>query len=179
MLRGISLKFTALCASWFQQPTSRASHAWASCQMRKKRVSHAAGMLGPFSPPPRVSDSDMHHGTCWTHVPWGIPGSLTSGFLWNQWRGNVPGIPGGCATRNFTYLVRGPLGHGAGLSAVCATKHAHDVSLCSLALLYLVLIISLYYLVDQLLIFQVVLLILAIYGIIVSVYMKWEYSSTM
>ena len=25
-----------------------------------------------------------------------------------QWRGNVPGIPGACATRNFTYLVRGP-----------------------------------------------------------------------
>ena len=24
---------------------------------------------------------------------------------------NVPGIPGACATRNFTYLVRGPWGH--------------------------------------------------------------------
>ena len=24
------------------------------------------------------------------------------------WRGNVPGIPGACATRNFAYLVRGP-----------------------------------------------------------------------
>ena len=27
---------------------------------------------------------------------------------WSRWRGNVPGIPGACATRNFTYLVRGP-----------------------------------------------------------------------
>ena len=26
-----------------------------------------------------------------------------------RWRGNVPGIPGACATRNFTYLSRGPL----------------------------------------------------------------------
>ena len=40
-----------------------------------------------FSPPPRVSDPDMHHGTCVTHVPWCMPGSLTSSFLLNQWRG--------------------------------------------------------------------------------------------
>ena len=29
----------------------------------------------------------MHHGTCVTHVPWCIPGSLTSNFLWSRWRG--------------------------------------------------------------------------------------------
>ena len=40
-----------------------------------------------FSPPPRVSDPDMHHGKCLTHVPWCMPGSLTNGFLWSQWRG--------------------------------------------------------------------------------------------
>ena len=44
-------------------------------------------MLGMFSPPPRVSLHDMHHGTCVTHVPWCMPGSLTSGFLWSRWRG--------------------------------------------------------------------------------------------
>ena len=66
-------------------------------------------MSGTFSPPPRVSDPDMHHGTCITHVSWCMPGSLTSGFLWNRrWGRNVPGIPGACATRKFTYLVRGP-----------------------------------------------------------------------
>ena len=43
-------------------------------------------MPGTFSPPPRVSDSDMHHGTCVTHVPWCMPGSLTSYFLWSRWR---------------------------------------------------------------------------------------------
>ena len=47
----------------------------------------APGMPGTFSPPPRVSDPDMHHGTCVTHVPWCMPGSLTSGFLWSRWRG--------------------------------------------------------------------------------------------
>ena len=49
-------------------------------------VGHAPGMPGTFSPPPRVSDPDMHHGTCVTHVPWCMPGSLTSGFLWSQWQ---------------------------------------------------------------------------------------------
>ena len=40
-------------------------------------------MLGTFSPPPWVSDPDMHYGTCVTHVPWCMPGSLISGFLWS------------------------------------------------------------------------------------------------
>ena len=53
----------------------------------KLRVAHAPGMLGTFSPPPRVSDPDMHHGTCVAHVPCCMPGSLTTGFLWIRWRG--------------------------------------------------------------------------------------------
>ena len=40
-----------------------------------------------YPPPPRFSDPDMHHGTCVTHVPWCMSGSLTSSFLWNRWRG--------------------------------------------------------------------------------------------
>ena len=44
-------------------------------------------MPGTFSPSPQVSDPDMHHGTCVTHVPWCMPGSLTSGFIWNRRRG--------------------------------------------------------------------------------------------
>ena len=53
---------------------------------------------------PLVSDPGMHHDTCVMHVPWCMSGSLTRGG-----RENVPGIPGACATRNFTYLARGPL----------------------------------------------------------------------
>ena len=30
---------------------------------------------------------NMHHDTYVTHVPWCMPGSLNSGFLWSQWRG--------------------------------------------------------------------------------------------
>ena len=60
---------------------------WASYQIRKIAGAHAPGMPGTFSPSQQVSDPDMHHGTCVTHVPWCMPGSLTSGFLWNRRRG--------------------------------------------------------------------------------------------
>ena len=52
----------------------------------KLRVAHAPGMPRTFCPPPRVSNPDMHQGTCLTHVPWCVPGSLTSGFLWSRRR---------------------------------------------------------------------------------------------
>ena len=50
-----------------------------------------------------INDPDMHHGTCVTHVPWCISGSLTRGD-----EENVPGIPDACTTHNFTYLAKGP-----------------------------------------------------------------------
>ena len=49
------------------------------------------------------SDPGMHHGTCATHLPWCMWGSLTSGG-----GENFPGIPFACATRNFTYLAIEP-----------------------------------------------------------------------
>ena len=52
---------------------------------------------------PLVSDPGMHHCTCVTHVPWCMSGSLT-----RSGEENVPGIPGACATRDFSCLVRGP-----------------------------------------------------------------------
>ena len=67
---------------------------WASCQIRKIAGAHAPGMPGTFSLSPHVSDPDMHHGTCVTHVPWCMPGSLTSGFLWNRRQGKTfPAFP--------------------------------------------------------------------------------------
>ena len=68
--------------------------AWASCQIRKIADAHAPGMPGTFSPSPQVSDPGMHHGTCVTHVPWCMPGSLTSGSLRNRRRGKTfPAFP--------------------------------------------------------------------------------------
>ena len=62
--------------------------AWASCQISKLRVAHAPKMSRTFSPAPLVSYPDMHHGTCVTHVPWCMLGSLTSSFLWTRWQEN-------------------------------------------------------------------------------------------
>ena len=51
-------------------------------------------MPGTFSLPPQVSDPDMHHDTCVTHVPWWMPGSLISGFLWSRrWGETFPAFP--------------------------------------------------------------------------------------
>ena len=47
---------------------------------------------------PLVSDPGMHHGTCVTHMPWCMSGSLTCGG-----GENVPDIPGACTTCNFTF----------------------------------------------------------------------------
>ena len=71
-------------------------------------LAHVPGMPGAFprhrfQRKPLVSDPGMHHGTCDKHVPWCMSGWPTGGG-----DENVPGIPGAYATRNFTYLVRGP-----------------------------------------------------------------------
>ena len=48
---------------------------------------HTPGMPTTFSLSPPISDPNMHHGTCMTHVQRCTPGSLTGGFLWSRWRG--------------------------------------------------------------------------------------------
>ena len=58
--------------------------------------------------PTRVSDTGMHRGTCVTHVPWWIPGSLTSSFLWSRWRGKRSRHSRRMRKPQFAYLVRGP-----------------------------------------------------------------------
>ena len=68
------------------------------CMRRERFPSHRIQKKSP------VSDPAMHPGTCITNVPWCMSGSLTRGGM-----ENVPGIPGACAIRNFTYLARGPL----------------------------------------------------------------------
>ena len=46
-----------------------------------------AGNAESVFPPPRVSDPNIHHGTRVTHVPWCMPGSLSSSFSWSRWVG--------------------------------------------------------------------------------------------
>ena len=58
---------------------------WASYQIRKIAGCACAGNAGNVFPrrrfqrKPIVSDPGMHHGTCVTHVPWCMSGSLTCG----------------------------------------------------------------------------------------------------
>ena len=72
--------------------------SWASYQIRKIAACASAGNAGNFFPrnrlqrKPLFSDPGMHHGTCVTHVPWCMSGSLTRGD-----GENVPCIPGTCA----------------------------------------------------------------------------------
>ena len=71
---------------------------WASYQIPKIAGCACAGNAGNVFPrrrfqrKPLISDPGMHHGTCVTHVPWCMSGSLTCGY-----GENVPGIPGACA----------------------------------------------------------------------------------
>ena len=74
-----------------------------NCGLRMRRECRERFPSHRLQRKPLVSDPGMHHGTCVTHVPWCMSGSLVRGG-----GENVPGIPGACATHNFTYLVRGP-----------------------------------------------------------------------
>ena len=85
---------------WFKESNLYFYKIWASCQngplarYMKSRVRMRRECPGTFSPPPRVSDPDMHHGTCVMHVLLYMPGSLISGFLWSQRRGKtIPAFP--------------------------------------------------------------------------------------
>ena len=72
--------------------------SWASYQIRKITGCACAGNVANVSPrrrlqrKPLVGDPGMHHGTCVTHVPRCMSGSLTCGD-----GDNVSGIPGACA----------------------------------------------------------------------------------
>ena len=57
------------------------SLSWASYQIRKIAGCACTGNTGNVFPARVGSDPVMHHGTCVTHVPWCMPGSLTSDFL--------------------------------------------------------------------------------------------------
>ena len=93
------------------------------------RVAHVPRMPGPVFPPPQVSNPDMQHDTCVTHVPWCMPGSLARSPLKSMRGENVPNIPSACATPNFTKARADPnlvvvvhanvLPHNGAMSSAC------------------------------------------------------------
>ena len=95
------------CREWLgaEQVTSHGPLArYVNCGLRMRRECRERFPRHRFQRKPLVRDPGMHHDTCVSHVPWCMSGSLTRGG-----GENIPGIPGACATRNFTYLVRDPL----------------------------------------------------------------------
>ena len=86
--------------SWLNGPLDR----YVNCKLRMRRECRERFPHHRLQMKPLVSDPSMHHGMCVTHVPWCMSGSLAN----VDWE-NVPGIPGACATHNFTYLARGLL----------------------------------------------------------------------
>ena len=57
-----------------------------------------------FQRKPWESDSDMHHGTCVTHLPC----RMHVGVVNQRWPGNVPGIPGASTNRNLRIWQQSP-----------------------------------------------------------------------
>ena len=105
----IYLNFTDIS---YSQKTRTISHCIANmgllpdtsnCGLRMRRECTERFPRHQYQRKSLVSDPGMHNGTCVTHVPWCMSGSLIRGG-----GENVPGIPGACATRNFTYLARSP-----------------------------------------------------------------------
>ena len=97
---------------------------WASYQIRKIAGCACAGNAGNVFPrrrfqrKPLVGDPGMHHGTCVTHVPWCMSGSLACGD-----GENVPGIPGACAPAILRIWQEAHDRHCS--SAVVITIHFH------------------------------------------------------
>ena len=73
-----------------------------NCGMRMRRECRECLAQHQLQRKPLVSDPGMHRSTNVTFVLLCMSGSLT-----RDDREIVLGIPGACATRNFTYLVRG------------------------------------------------------------------------
>ena len=74
-----------------------------NCGLRMRRECRGRFFRHRLQRKPLFNDPRMHYGMCVTHMPWCMSRSLTRGG-----GENVPSIPGGCATRDFAYLVRGP-----------------------------------------------------------------------
>ena len=93
------------------------STSWAYYQIRKIA-------------PQRVSDPDIHHGTCVTYVPWCMPGSLTSGFLWSHRRESIPGA---CPILGFAVSGKRPM-YGSNSRSMNGTGHEIDFELCNMGI---------------------------------------------
>ena len=106
--RGIGLKYVCCWFGSFFSTSKERSHMGLlrdtyNCGLHMRWESRERFSRHRHQRKPLVSDPGMYRDTCVTHVLWCMSGSLT-----RDGGENVPRIPGACATRNITYLVRGP-----------------------------------------------------------------------
>ena len=107
LLRKYSVSFSdnipcSYLVMWIHMPLGLLPDAL-KCGLRMHRECRDRFLHHRLQRKPLASDPGMLNGTCVTHVPWCMSGLLTRGG-----EENVPGIPGPCTTRNFTYLARDP-----------------------------------------------------------------------
>ena len=81
-----------------------------------------AGNAGTFSPPPFSKETARYRSRHASRHVRDARAVMHVGIVDPRWRGNVPGIPGACAIRNFTYLVRAPYYHRREEGCSCCTK---------------------------------------------------------
>ena len=110
---------------------------WASYRIRKTAGCACTGNAGKVFHRRRlqrkllVSDPDMHHGTCVTHVPWCMSGSLTCGG-----RENDPGIPGACAPAILRILQEAHAKRLSMLRCISSTSYTIPTSVCCIMFYY-------------------------------------------
>ena len=104
----------------------------ASYQIHNIAGCACTGNAGTFSrrwlqSKPLVNDPGMHHGTCVTHAPWCMSGSLSL-------RGKFSRHSRRMRTHNFTYLARGPLNRIYSMLVhikdSCLTTPSHNLEQC-------------------------------------------------
>ena len=86
---------------------------WASYQIRKIAGCAYAGNAGNVSPPPPISNPDMHPSTYVTHVPWCMPGSRTSGLIWIRCGEDLSSISGCMRNSQFHLSGKRPMRMGS------------------------------------------------------------------
>ena len=104
IIQSLVIKISDFLLIWIKIFLNTAKMYGPLARYMKLRVVHVPGMSGTFSPPLRMSDPwRTCRGAC-RDRKLAVSFEVSGGE-------NVPGIPGACTTRNFTYLAWG-LWHG-------------------------------------------------------------------
>ena len=75
----------------------------------KLRVAHAPGISEALSPPPILNETASWQSRHESRHVRRARAVMHVGIANPRWRGNVPGIRGACATRNFAYQGKRPM----------------------------------------------------------------------